>query len=65
MTNIFLGFFLGGIIGAAISNVLTNHYCENEIDKWRLTYHKCRGELTRVYRQKDELAQKLKDKEAK
>lgn len=58
---IFLGFFLGALIGAAISNVLTSYYKEKEIDEWRLLYHKCRCEMNRLYKQKDELWEKFKE----
>lgn len=54
-------FFLGAVIGAAISSVLTNYYNEKEIDEWRLLYHRCRGEMDRLYKQKDELYEKLKE----
>lgn len=57
----FLGFFLGALIGAAISNVLTSYYKEKEIDEWRLLYHKCRCEMNRLYKQKDELWEKFKE----
>ncbi len=61
MSYIFLGFFLGAVIGAAISIVLTSHYYKNVIDYWRLLYHKCRCEMDRLYKQKDELYEKLKE----
>ena len=61
MIYIFWGFFLGAVIGAAISNVLTSHYDEKVIDEWRLLYHKCRGEMDRLYKQKDELYEKFKE----
>ena len=52
---------MGAVIGAAISSVLTNYYNEKEIDEWRLLYHRCRGEMDRLYKQKDELYEKLKE----
>lgn len=61
MSYIFLGFVLGAAIGAAISNVLTTHYYENVIDWWKLLYSKCRCEMNRLYKQKDELYEKLKE----
>ena len=61
MTYVFWGFFLGAIIGAAFSNLLTNYYNEKEIDEWRLLYYRCRGEIDRLCKQKDELYEKLKE----
>lgn len=61
MAYTFLGFFLGAVIGAAISSVLINYYNEKEIDEWRLLYHKCRCEMDRLYKQKDELYKKFKE----
>lgn len=61
MAYVGLGFFLGAVIGAAISNVLTSYYDEKEIDEWRLLYHRCRCEMDRLYKKKDELYEKLKE----
>ena len=61
MTYIFWGFFLGVIIGAAVSSILTNYYNEKVIDEWRLLYHRCRCEMNRLYKIKDELYEKLKE----
>lgn len=57
MTYIFLGFFLG----AVISYLLTRYYHEKVIDEWRILYHRCRCEMDRLYKEKDELYEKLKE----
>ena len=56
MIYTFLGFCLGSVIGAAI----TNYIKEKEIDEWRLLYHRCKCEMDRLYKQKDELWEKLR-----
>lgn len=61
MSYIFFGFFLGAVIGAAISNKLTSYYYANVIDYWRILYHKCRCEMDRLYKLKDELYEKFKE----
>lgn len=58
MTYIFLGFFLG----AVTSYAFTRYYYEKVIDEWRILYDKCRCEMDRLYKLKDELHEKLREK---
>lgn len=59
MAYIILILFLGA--GAVISYVLTKCYYEKTIEEWRLLHHRCRCEMDRLYKQKDELYEKLKE----
>lgn len=61
MIYFFWGFLLGAVIGAAISSVFNSYYNEKVIDEWRLLYHKCRGEMDRLYKQKYELYEQFKE----
>lgn len=59
-----LSFLAGGIIGSAISHKVTSCKKQEDIEQWETLYHRCRVEMTRIYKQKDELAQRIKDMEA-
>lgn len=57
-----LSFLAGGIIGSVISHKVSKK--QEDIERLETLYHRCRAEMTRVYKQKDELAQRIKDMEA-